>query len=278
MDLHVFNANNFRLDGGAMYGVVPKSMWNKINPADDNNMTQWVARCVLFKIENRLFLIETGIGNKQDSKFKSHFYVNNNEDIELEINKLGYKSTDVTDVIFTHLHFDHNGGAIKKNIDGELELSFPNAKYWTSRAQWELFKNPNPREKASFLKENMQLIADKKRLYFLDDEENFPNIEFIIVNGHTEYQTLPLISFNDQKYLFAADLFPSHAHIRMPYVMAYDMKPLLTMEEKAWVLEIAVNDNWHIIFGHDHQYVAATVKKEGDKYIVDTLFHTLDFK
>jgi len=277
MALHVFNANIFKLDGGAMFGVVPKSMWNKINPADENNMTTWVARCLLFKQENRLFLVETGLGNKQDAKFKSHFYVNENEDIAEEISKLGYKAEEVTDVIFTHLHFDHNGGAIKKNLNGDFELTFPNANYWTSRAQWELFQNPNQREKASFLKENMQLIVDLHKLHFIDEEASFPNIEFIIVSGHTESQTLPLITYNDHKILFAGDLFPSHAHIRMPYVMAYDMKPLLTMEEKEWVLEQAVNENWFIVFGHDPQYLGATIKKENDKYLTDKLFTTYNF-
>lgn len=254
MVLHAFNTNHFKLDGGAMFGVVPKTIWNKLNPADENNMTNWVTRCLLFSFDDKLILFDSGIGNKQDAKFRSHFSVNEYDDIEKEILHLGYSSDQVTDVVFTHLHFDHCGGAVKWNKDQSgYELTFKNATYWTHQQQWELAMNPNPREKASFLKENLMPILESGKLQFIDPSNSpFENIAFEVVSGHTASMILPVIHYNGNTILFAADLFPSLAHLPIPYVMAYDMQPLLTLEEKKTILQKALTNHWIICFGHDH--------------------------
>lgn len=263
MVVHAINANYFNLDGGAMFGVVPKTMWNKLNPADENNMTNWVTRCLLFAHQERLILIDTGIGNKQDLKFRSHFAVNESDDIEKEIQKLGYSSSQVTDVIFTHLHFDHCGGGVKWNHDHTgYELTFPNATYWTHQAHWELAINPNPREKASFLKENIMPIFESGHLKFIDPSHSpFENIRFEVVSGHTESMLLPIIDCQGKTILFTADLFPSLAHLPLPYVMAYDTQPLLTLVEKKTILQKAFDEQWVLCFGHDHVNECCTLQQ-----------------
>ena len=246
-----------------MFGVVPKTMWNKLNPADENNMTNWVTRCLLFAHQERLILIDTGIGNKQDLKFRSHFAVNESDDIEKEIQKLGYSSSQVTDVIFTHLHFDHCGGGVKWNHDHTgYELTFPNATYWTHQAHWELAINPNPREKASFLKENIMPIFESGHLKFIDPSHSpFENIRFEVVSGHTESMLLPIIDCQGKTILFTADLFPSLAHLPLPYVMAYDTQPLLTLVEKKTILQKAFDEQWVLCFGHDHVNECCTLQQ-----------------
>lgn len=245
-----------------MFGVVPKTMWNKLNPADENNMTNWVTRCLLFAHQERLILIDTGIGNKQDLKFRSHFAVNESDDIEIEIQKLGYTSSQVTDVIFTHLHFDHCGGGVKWNHDHTgYELTFPNATYWTHQAHWESAINPNPREKASFLKENIMPIFESGHLKFIEPKHSpFENIRFEVVSGHTESMLLPIINYQGKTILFTADLLPSLAHLPLPYVMAYDTQPLLTMVEKKTILQKAFDEQWVLCFGHDHVNECCTLQ------------------
>lgn len=262
MVIHAFSANHFKLDGGAMFGVVPKTIWNKLNPADELNYTRWVCRCLLIELGDRLILFDTGIGLKQDAKFWSHFDVNPLDDIELHIQNLGYSSSEVTDVVFTHLHFDHCGGAVRWNSERTLlEPAFKNAHFWTNESHWRWATYPNAREKASFLKENLQPIKDSGQLIFLEpkDVSPFKGIEFIYVNGHTEQQMLPLINYKNRKILFTADLFPSLAHLPIPYVMSYDTRPLLTMQEKEDVLKQALANDWILCFGHDHQYEACTL-------------------
>jgi glyoxylase-like metal-dependent hydrolase (beta-lactamase superfamily II) len=262
MALHALNVNYFKLDGGAMFGVVPKTIWNKLNPADENNMTNWVTRCLLFKSKDKLILFDTGIGSKQDLKFRGHFAVNEQDDIEKEISKLGYTAAQITDVVFTHLHFDHCGGGVKWNSDQTgFELTFPNATYWTNEKHWNLAMNPNLREKASFLKENILPILESGKLKFIDPIKSpFENVDFEIVSGHTECMILPLISHNQQKVLFTADLFPSLAHLPIPYVMAYDMQPLVTLKEKKDTLDKAFENNWILCFGHDHVNECCTLQ------------------
>jgi glyoxylase-like metal-dependent hydrolase (beta-lactamase superfamily II) len=263
MVLHAFNANHFKLDGGAMFGVVPKSIWNKLNPADELNMTSWVTRCLLFESAQQLILFDTGIGLKQDAKFRGHFGVSEADDIQIELSKLGFSASQVTDVVFTHLHFDHCGGAVKWNMERSgYELTFPNAKYWTNESHWNWAINPNPREKASFLKENLIPIEESGKLNFVDFKHSpFNKIEFIEVSGHTTSMMLPLITVNEVKILFTADLFPSLAHLPIPYVMAYDMQPLLTLKEKTEVLQKALSNQWILCFGHDHVNECCTLQE-----------------
>lgn len=253
MKLHTINTGLFKLDGGAMHGVVPKSMWNKVNPSDENNMCTWAMRCLLVEDEGRLILIDTGMGNKQDEKFFSHFQPHGDDTLEKSLNTLGYNSNDITDVFLTHLHFDHCGGAIKREGD-KLIPAFSNATYWSNEAHWNSALKPNIRERASFLKENILPIQESGQLKFIDpnvDEVFTSNIKLKLVNGHTDSMMLPLIHYNDHHILYCADLIPSMAHISLPWVMGYDMRPLNTLQEKELLLNEAVNNNWLLFFEHD---------------------------
>ncbi len=263
MNLHVINTGFFKLDGGAMFGVVPKSLWSKHQPPDQNNLCTWAMRCLLVSSEDRVVLIDTGIGNKQDSKFFSHYYLHGDDTLEGSINQAGFSLNSVTDVILTHLHFDHVGGAVKKTGD-KLQTTFENATYWSNEFHWAwATENPNPREKASFLSENILPIIDSGQLEFINPRGTSPfgKISFICVDGHTERQMLPLVEFKDHKILFVADLIPSISHIAPVYTMAYDVRPLLSMQEKANILEIAANEGYILFFEHDPIYEAATVVK-----------------
>ena len=253
MKLHTINTGLFKLDGGAMHGVVPKSMWNKANPADENNMCTWAMRCLLMEENNKLILIDTGMGNKQDEKFFSHFQPHGDDTLEKSLNTLGFSTDDITDVFLTHLHFDHCGGAIKR--DGEkLIPAFKNAIYWSNETHWNSALQPNAREKASFLKENILPIQESGQLKFIDHKEGISfteNMEIRFVNGHTDSMMLPLINYNGQKIFYCADLIPSVAHISLPWVMGYDMRPLDTLNEKQKVFSEAVENNWLLFFEHD---------------------------
>lgn len=253
MKLHTINTGLFKLDGGAMHGVVPKSMWNKVNPADENNMCTWAMRCLLMEENNNLILIDTGMGNKQDEKFFSHFQPHGDDTLEKSLNTLGFSSDDVTDVFLTHLHFDHCGGAIKR--DNEILIpAFKNAIYWSNETHWNSALQPNAREKASFLKENILPIQESGQLKFIDHKEGISftdNMEIRFVNGHTDSMMLPLINYNGQKIFYCADLVPSAAHISLPWVMGYDMRPLDTLNEKQKVFSEAVENNWLLFFEHD---------------------------
>ena len=253
MKLHTINTGLFKLDGGAMHGVVPKSMWNKANPADENNMCTWAMRCLLMEENNKLILIDTGMGNKQDEKFFSHFHPHGDDSLEKSIQALGFSTDDITDVFLTHLHFDHCGGAIKR--DGEkLVPAFKNAIYWSNETHWNSALQPNAREKASFLKENILPIQESGQLKFIDHKEGISftdNMEIRFVNGHTDSMMLPLINYNGQKIFYCADLIPSAAHISLPWVMGYDMRPLDTLNEKQKVFQEAVENNWLLFFEHD---------------------------
>jgi glyoxylase-like metal-dependent hydrolase (beta-lactamase superfamily II) len=261
MNLHVIPTGLFKLDGGAMFGVVPKSIWHSKYAADENNMCTWQMRCLLVEDGNRLILIDTGIGDKQDDKFFGHYYLHGDDTLFNSIAAKGYTPEDITDVLLTHMHFDHVGGAVKR-VGDQLMPTFKNATYWTNEAHWLNATQPNEREKASFLSENILPLQASGQLKFLDavDGTAFSeNISLRIVNGHSLGMMLPLINFNGQKILYSADLFPSHLHIPLPWVMAYDMQPLLTMQEKKVILEDAVKDNYTLFFEHDNIAQAATV-------------------
>jgi len=253
MKLHSIHAGMFKLDGGAMFGVVPKSMWNKLNPSDANNMCSWAMRCLLIEDGNRLILVDNGMGNKQDEKFFGHYYLHGNYSLEQSLADKGFALEDITDVFLTHLHFDHCGGSIIKNKHNNLfEPTFKNATYWSHSKHWEWAVKPNAREKASFLKENILPIQESGQLKFFDVENNLPlffNAE--IVNGHTESMMLPSIKYKDYTILFVADLLPSAAHIPIPFIMAYDTRPLLTLNEKEKILTQAVANNTILFFEHD---------------------------
>jgi glyoxylase-like metal-dependent hydrolase (beta-lactamase superfamily II) len=254
MELFTINTELFKLDGGAMFGVVPKSIWNKINPADENNMCTWSMRCLLVKTNNRLILIDTGIGNKQNEKFFSFYYLHGDDTLEKSLHKLGFSFEDITDVFLTHLHFDHCGGAISfDKISERYYPTFPNATYWSHSKHWEWAVHPNAREKASFLKENILPIQESGQLKFVDKDVYDLPFEYIDVYGHTEAMILPLIKYKNQKILYTADLLPSAGHIPVPYVMAYDVRPLITLQEKEKILNQAVQENWLLYFEHDHK-------------------------
>jgi glyoxylase-like metal-dependent hydrolase (beta-lactamase superfamily II) len=253
MKLHTINAGYFKLDGGAMFGVVPKSMWYKANPADDNNMCTWAMRCLLIEHGNYRILVDTGMGTKQDAKFFSHYYPHGEDSIEKGLAALGYTTDDITDVFLTHLHFDHCGGAIKR--DGEKFVpAFKNAVYWSNKQHWDAAVTPNAREKASFLKDNILPIQESGQLKFIegaDGEQWLSDIRLRYVYGHTEAMMLPQITCGGTTVLFCADLIPSAAHVSLPWVMAYDMRPLDTLSEKQKILNEAVANNWLLFFEHD---------------------------
>jgi glyoxylase-like metal-dependent hydrolase (beta-lactamase superfamily II) len=253
MKLHTIDTGFFKLDGGAMFGVVPKAIWHKTNPADDNNLCTWAMRCLLIEDSKRLILVDTGIGNKQDAKFFSHYYLHGDQTLDGSLARLGFNRSDITDVFLTHLHFDHVGGAVER-IEDKLLPVFKNATYWSNQQHWDWAVNPNDREKASFLKENILPIQESGQLKFIDtvDGVDFSeDIKIKFVYGHTDAMMLPLIEYKRRKILYMADLLPSTGHIPLPYVMAYDMFPLKTLAEKKFILTEAVENNYVLFFEHD---------------------------
>jgi glyoxylase-like metal-dependent hydrolase (beta-lactamase superfamily II) len=262
MNLFTINTGFFKLDGGAMFGVVPKSIWNKTNPADENNLCTWALRCLLIQDGNRLILVDTGMGNKQSEKFFSYYYPHGTATLDSSLAAHGFHRDDITDVFLTHLHFDHVGGAVERNGEA-LTPTFKNATYWSNAKHWEWAINPNEREKASFLKENILPIQESGQLKFIEDIDgiNFTdNIKVRFIYGHTEAQMLPLIDYKGKKVLYMADLLPSVGHIPLPYIMGYDMSPLKTLQEKKSILNEAVDNNYILFFEHDPVNECCTLK------------------
>nr|WP_295933125.1 MBL fold metallo-hydrolase [uncultured Dyadobacter sp.] len=262
MKIHIIDTGFFKLDGGAMFGVVPKVLWNKQNPADEKNLCSWAMRCVLIEDGDKLILVDTGMGDKQDDKFFSHYDLHGEATLLASIQEKGYSPEDITDVLLTHLHFDHVGGAVRFNRDGSMLLpTFPKATYWSNKAHWEWATYPNPREKASFLKENILPLQESGQLRFIDQGQSpFTSMDLITVDGHTEQMMLPVIHYKAQKIIYCADLIPSSFHIPIPWIMSYDMRPLQTMDEKQQVLKQAVDDQCILLFEHDPLYEAAVVE------------------
>jgi len=257
MNLYPIIAGNFMLDGGAMFGVVPKSLWTKTNPADSNNMIQMAARCLLIEDGERLILVDAGMGDKQSEKFFGYYCRWGEDSLESSLKKHGFHADDVTDVFLTHLHFDHCGGGVLKTGKGSFKTTFKNAKYWSNKEHWAWATEPNKREGASFLKENFSPILESGQLNYVEKDldgafTSCPlGFEVLFVDGHTEKQMIPIISCAGVKIAFAADLVPTHGHIPVPYIMGYDVRPLITLKEKSWFLNYACENNVYLFFEHD---------------------------
>ena len=254
MKLHVIEAGFFKLDGGAMFGVVPKNLWQRTNPADQNNQIELATRCLLVESENRLILIDTGLGNKQSEKFFSYYNRWGDHSLEGSLKEKGFHKDDITDVFLTHLHFDHCGGAVERNLQKPelLQPTFKNAIYHSHSEHWEWASKPNAREKASFLKENFEPIAQNGQLNFVDQTKSDPlPFDYLLFDGHTEKQLIPKIQYKDKTIIYTADLIPTLAHIPLPYVAGYDVRPLQTLKEKAAFLAEAEENGFYLFFEHD---------------------------
>ena len=274
MKLSVINTGFFKLDGGAMFGVVPKSLWSRLETPDENNLCTWAMRCLLIETEGRKVLVDTGIGNKQSAKFFSHFEPHGADSLVASLRQAGVGLDEVTDVLLTHLHFDHVGGAVQRTDTGALEPLFPNATYWTNQAHYDWAYTPNDRENASFLKENfvpLQEAGGLKMVEALPYDQRLPwmaGIELGYAYGHTEAMMLPIISYKGKTIVYCADLLPSTSHIGMPYVMGYDIRPMNTLQEKKHLLTRAVEEDYILFFEHAKAIEACTVKRNAKGRIV----------
>ncbi|WP_395043483.1 MBL fold metallo-hydrolase [Flavobacterium sp.] len=283
MKIYPIESGNFKLDGGAMFGVVPKTIWNKTNPADENNLIDIAARCLLIEDGNRLILIDTGMGNKQSEKFFGYYSLWGTHSMDKSLAKYGFSRDDITDVFMTHLHFDHCGGSVNWNKDKTgYEVAFKNAKYWTNKSHWNWATNPNPREKASFLSENILPIQESGQLNFIKKnegdflEKSELDFDIFFVDGHTEKMMIPHIKYKDKIIVFCADLIPTAGHLPLPYVMGYDTRPLLTLPEKAKFLNAAAENNYHLFLEHDAHNEIITVEKTEKGIRVKEIFKCQD--
>ncbi len=276
MKIYTINAGMFKLDGGAMFGVVPKGIWQRTNPADENNMCTWAMRCLLIVDGDRKILIDAGAGDKQSEKFFSHYYLRGDHPVTVALKKAGFAPEEITDVFFTHLHFDHCGGAVRwadreKQIP---ELVFPNAIYWSNEDHWQWANYPNGREKASFLKENLQPIMDSGRLKFvpLNGESPFSQFDILFTDGHTDKQMSPMIRYNGKTIVYMADFLPSVGHIPLPYIMSYDVKPLITLQEKIDFMQEAIDNQYILFLEHDPVNECCTLKMTNKGPRLDQVF------
>lgn len=274
MQLHVVNTGFFKLDGGAMFGVVPKSLWSRTNPPDENNMCSWAMRSLLIEDGDQLIMIDNGMGDKQSEKFFSYYYRHGDASLQGSLNDAGFKEEDITDMFLTHLHFDHCGGGVKNGAAGIPELTFPQARYWTNKDHWEWAIEPNPREKASFLKENLLPMEESGHLNYvpLKGSTPFSQFDIITADGHTDKQMIPKIKYKDHTIVFMADLLPSTGHIPLPYVMAYDVRPLQTMTEKEMFLKEAADNGYILFLEHDPVNECCTVKNTEKGVRLDRTF------
>ena len=269
MELYSINAGNFRLDGGALFGVVPKSLWQKIIPADSNNTISLCTRCLLIQNGNKLILIDTGMGDKQSEKFFGYYYLWGEDTLFDSMKKNGFHPDDVTDVFLTHLHFDHCGGGVTRSGESSFKTAFKNAKYWSNRSHWDWATNPNKRESPSFLKENILPIEESGQLHYLQKggksylTTSDLGFDVLFVDGHTEKQMIPIVSYKGQKIAFSADLIPTAGHIPLPYIMSYDVRPLVSMKEKELFLDFCYENNVFLFFEHDASVELCSVKKTG---------------
>lgn len=268
MKLYPIETGNFKLDGGAMFGVVPKTIWNKTNPADENNLIDIAARCLLIEDGDKLILIDTGMGNKQSEKFFGYYSLWGTHSMDKSLAKYGFHRDDVTDVFMTHLHFDHCGGSVQWNKDKTgYEPAFKNAKFWSNENHWEWATKPNPREKASFLSENILPMQESGQLHFIQRpegdflEKSELGFGIFFADGHTEKQMIPHIQYKDKTIVFCADLLATAGHIPIPYVMGYDTRPLLTMPEKEKFMNVAADNNYYLFLEHDAHNEIITVQK-----------------
>ena len=294
MKLTTINTGFLKLDGGAMFGIVPKTLWQRLNPPDENNLCTWAMRCLLIETADRKILVDTGIGDKQDEKFRSHFEPHGEDTLLGSLAKLGLEASDISDVFLTHLHFDHVGGAVKRDEAGKLVPTFPNATYWTNETHYQWALHPNAREKASFLKENILPMQESGQLNFINSatssisEENNTQdflaetpLDFgtFFADGHTEKQMLPVIQYKGKQLVFMADLLPTAGHLPLPFVMGYDTRPLLTMPEKEKFLNAAADNNYYLFLEHDAHNEIITVKhtekgvRLDQTYTFDELFN-----
>jgi len=265
MKIYPIHSGNFKLDGGAMFGVVPKSIWQRTNPADENNMCSWAMRCLLIEDGKRLILVDTGMGDKQSEKFFGFYYLFGDYSLDGELAKLGFHRDDITDVFLTHLHFDHCGGAIEWNKDRtQLLPAFKNARFWSNERHWKWATEPNARERASFLKENILPIQKTGQLNMVQRNGDIGNwdqlFDVLFVDGHTDSQMLPMLNYQGKKLVFMADLLPSTGHIPLPYVMGYDTRPLITIDEKKRFLDEAANNEYIFFLEHDYESECCTVQ------------------
>ncbi len=279
MTIYPIETGNFKLDGGAMFGVVPKSIWTKTNPADSNNMIDLAARCLLIEDGGKLILVDTGLGNKQSEKFFSYYYRWGNHSLDNALSAFGFHRDDITDVFMTHLHFDHCGGSIQWNTDKTgYEPAFKNARFWTNKNHWEWATNPNAREKASFLKENLIPMQESGQLHFVERgsasfmEKSELGFGILFADGHTEKQMLPHINYKGKTIVFVADLVPTVGHIPVPYVMGYDTRPLLTLDEKAKFLNTVAENDFLLFFEHDAHNQLCTLKQTEKGVRLNELF------
>lgn len=278
MKLFSFNIANFKVDGGAMFGVVPKIIWSRYVTPDDENLIPLALRSLLIQTNDRLILIDNGIGDKQDEKFNRHLNLFGGDGLEAGIAKAGFSMLDITDVVHTHLHFDHCGGGISIDEKGDYYAAFPNAKYWVSKLQWENAMNPNPREADSFLEENLLPMKELGLLNLIEEEGEFvPGIEFRLVHGHTPGQIIPLINYAGKTLVFGADLFPMAAHIPIKYNMAYDLEVLKTMKEKESFLNEIHSKGYTLFFQHDTVNECGTISLGNKGYRMDKSFRLSEF-
>ena len=260
MKLHVIDTGLFKLDGGAMFGVVPKSLWSRYQTPDENNLCTWAMRCLLIETADKRILIDTGMGDKQSEKFFSHYHPHGDATLLGSLKDKGFAPEDITDVVLTHLHFDHCGGAVSKDADGNLALTFPNATYWSDQEHWNWAVNPNAREKASFLKENILPIQESGKLEFVNEYTKIiPELTLALANGHTEGMLIPYIQYGDKTIVYMADLLPSPTHIPIAWVMGYDVRPLDTVREKETFLQEAVAKDYILFYEHDAKTQASKV-------------------
>ena len=272
MKLSIIDTGLFKLDGGAMFGVIPKVMWEKINPPDEHNLCTWAMRCLLIDTGDRRILIDTGMGEKQNAKFRSHFHPHGEATMLGSLQQKGYAAEDVTDVVLTHMHFDHVGGAVRYDDEQNLVPTFPKATYWSNEKHFNWAISPNPREAASFLKENILPLQEAGVLQFIPDSEDdvewIDGIKFRFVYGHTEAMMLPIIEHEGKTLVHCADVIPSTGHIGLPYIMSYDLRALSTLEEKTRLLEEALAPDFYLFLGHDPQIGCVTVKRNDRGRIV----------